>query len=85
MRMRKLDPKAFRQFLEGNRKIVFGIRERDCPLSRWLEEEIVLEDLNVFPPWANRFHGAWEERYQWTDVPPGKGSDALAMLARQII
>jgi len=85
MRVRDLDPKKFEEFLKANRKTVFGILEKSCPLARWLNEEVTIEDLDSFPPWANRFHGAWEDRYQWADVPPGIGRDALKILRRSLV
>jgi hypothetical protein len=85
MKTRKLSAEDFNAFLQKNRKTRFGIRENDCPLARWLGEEITIEDLDAFPPWANRFQGTWEERYQWAEAPLGRGSDALKILRRNIV
>jgi hypothetical protein len=85
VRQRAIDPEAFKSFLRSNRRTFFGCREFNCPLSKWLEEEITLEDLDDFPAWANRFSTAWQERLHGTERDVGLGCDAFKVLREVLV
>lgn len=69
----------FRRWLNRRPAELFGTTECDCPLAKWLGEDVTYDVLDNLPAWANRFVGAWDEKVT-TGAAPGDGAKALRTL-----